>query len=57
MAMGVKDYPSNTLIQTLLTDKKDKLVNEKIKQLLEQAQIEIFVPNLISDFSSGSKQS
>ncbi len=41
----------------LLSEKKDKVVAEKIKQLLQQAQIEIIVPELITAFNTGGKQS
>jgi len=40
----------------LLTDKKDKIVAEKIKQLLQQAQIEIMVPELAAAFNNGDNK-
>jgi len=40
----------------LLTEKKDKIVAEKIKQLLQQAQIEIMVPELAAAFNNGDNK-
>jgi len=39
----------------LLSEKKDKIVREKIQQLEQQAQIEIMVPELANAFNSGEK--
>ncbi len=43
------------LKERLLNEKKEQVVAEKLKQLLQQAQIEIMVPELISAFENGSK--
>lgn len=41
----------------LLSEKKEKIVSEKIKQLGQQAQIEIMVPELANTFNNGEKKS
>ncbi len=41
----------------LLTEKKQQVVAEKITQLLQKAEIEIMVPELISTFGNGANKS
>ncbi|MCW9049420.1 MAG: SurA N-terminal domain-containing protein [Deltaproteobacteria bacterium] len=41
----------------LLAEKKEAIISDKIKQLMDQAQIEILVPELISAFTTGSEKS
>ncbi|SEA55301.1 peptidyl-prolyl cis-trans isomerase D [Desulfuromusa kysingii] len=41
----------------LLEEKKGQIVAEKISQLLQQAEIEIMIPDLISSFNDGSIKS
>lgn len=41
----------------LLEEKKQQVVAEKLKQLLQQAKVEIMVPELISIFENGSNNS
>ncbi|MDX2479566.1 MAG: SurA N-terminal domain-containing protein [Desulfuromusa sp.] len=41
----------------LLAEKKEQIVAEKVKQLLQQAEVEIMVPELISAFENGSNKS
>lgn len=53
----LKEEDREQLKNRLLEDKKGELVAEKLKQLLQQAQIEIMVPELINSFESGSVKS
>ena len=55
MAMGVKNYPANALIQTLLTDKKDpdgdpvKDAFKDLKEDMKQKGIENFIEEVAGD--------
>jgi peptidyl-prolyl cis-trans isomerase D len=53
----LKEEDREQLKNRLLEDKKGELVAEKLKQLLQQAQIEIMVPELMTSFESGSVKS
>ncbi|MBN1957970.1 MAG: SurA N-terminal domain-containing protein [Desulfuromonadales bacterium] len=44
------------LKEQLLLDKKAGLVSERIQQLTKQAEIEIFIPELVTAFSAGSNK-
>jgi len=50
----LKETDREQLKTRLLEEKKGQIVAEKIKQLLQQAQIEILVPELIDSFRNGS---
>jgi len=41
--------------EQLLLDKKDAMISDKINQLIEQAEIEILVPELATAFTTGSE--
>ena len=45
------------LSNRLLEEKKGQIVAEKLKQLLQQAKVEIMVPELITAFENGSSKS
>ena len=55
MAMGVKNYPANPLIQTLLTDKKDhdgepmKDAFKDLKEDIKQKGLENFIEEVVGD--------
>ena len=53
----LKEKDREQLKTRLLKDKKGQIVAEKIKQLFQQAQIEIMVPELMDSFKNGSTQS
>ena len=54
---GLNDADRSQLKNRLLEEKKEQLVAEKLNQLLQQAKIEIMVPELISAFNNGSNKS
>ncbi len=45
------------LKERLLAEKKEQMVNQKLNELLQQAEINIMVPELINAFNNGSAQS
>ncbi|WP_321372320.1 SurA N-terminal domain-containing protein [uncultured Desulfuromusa sp.] len=53
----LKDDERQQLQDRLLEEKKGQIIAEKITQLLQQAEIEIMVPELISSFNNGSIKS
>jgi peptidyl-prolyl cis-trans isomerase D len=53
----LSDVDRDQLKNRLLADKKEQVVAEKIQQLLQQANVEIMVPELINAFEKGSNKS
>ena len=54
---NLKEDDRAQLKSRLLEDKKGQIVAEKLQQLVQQAQIEIMVPELMSSFDNGSTKS
>ncbi len=54
---ALTEQDRSQLKERLLSEKKDHMVNEKLNQLLQQAEINIMVPDLMEAFKNGSKQS
>jgi len=53
---SLDDADLSQLKNRLLTEKKEKIVAEKISQLVQKAEIEIMVPELVSAFNSGENK-
>ncbi|MCF6265524.1 MAG: SurA N-terminal domain-containing protein [Desulfuromusa sp.] len=53
---SLADADLNQLKNRLLAEKKEQIVAEKISQLIQTAEIEILVPDLVSAFSSGESK-